>query len=197
MLTSPLALRQEPFGRSVHVHTLGWRLSPRLWKSGVKQADGDDSQCVGHSTAPKHGRGERYPRKGSPKGWYAMSMVLVVDHQCRPCTPVHPGRARHLLNRGRAAVYRHFPFTIILREGEPSEESEPVRLKIDPGSQTTGLAVVNDATGQVVWAAELTHRGQQVKARLDQRRRCRRSRRQRHTRYRPARFLNRRRRAGR
>jgi 5-methylcytosine-specific restriction endonuclease McrA len=35
-----------------------------------------------------------------------------------------------------------------------------------------------------------------VKARLDQRRTCRRSRRQRHTRYRPARFLNRRRRAG-
>jgi 5-methylcytosine-specific restriction endonuclease McrA len=56
--------------------------------------------------------------------------------------------------------------------------------------------VVNDATGQVVWAAELTHRGQQVKARLDQRRIYRRSRRQRHTRYRPARFLNRRRRAG-
>ena len=125
-----------------------------------------------------------------------MSMVLVVDHQCRPCTPVHPGRARHLLNRGRAAVYRRFPFTIILKEGEPTEEPEPVRLKIDPGSKTTGLAVVNDATGQVVWAAELTHRGQQVKARLDQRRMCRRSRRQRHTRYRPARFLNRRRRAG-
>src|SRR5262249_3591039 len=37
---------------------------------------------------------------------------------------------------------------------------------------------------------------QQVKARLDQRRRCRRSRRQRQTRFRPARFLNRRRRAG-
>jgi hypothetical protein len=40
MLTSPLALRQEPFGRSVDVHTLGWRLSPRRWKSGVQQADG-------------------------------------------------------------------------------------------------------------------------------------------------------------
>ena len=125
-----------------------------------------------------------------------MSMVLVVDHQRRPCAPVHPGRARHLLTRGRAAVCRRFPFTLILREGEPTEEPEPLRLKIDPGSKTTGLAVVNDATGQVVWAAELTHRGQQVKARLDQRRACRRSRRQRHTRYRPARFLNRRRRMG-
>jgi 5-methylcytosine-specific restriction endonuclease McrA len=125
-----------------------------------------------------------------------MSMVFVVDQQQKPCRPVHPGRARHLLTRGRAAVYRRFPFTIMLKEGEPTEESEPLRLKIDPGSQTTGLAVVNDATGQVVWAAEVTHRGQQVKARLDQRRACRRSRRQRHTRYRPPRFLNRRRRAG-
>ena len=48
----------------------------------------------------------------------------------------------------------------------------------------------------MVWAAELSHRGQQVKERLDQRRACRRSRRSRHTRYRPARYLNRRRRAG-
>jgi 5-methylcytosine-specific restriction endonuclease McrA len=125
-----------------------------------------------------------------------MSTVLVVDQQLRPCAPAHPGRARHLLTGGRAAVYRHFPFTIILREGEQTLEPDPLRLKIDPGSKTTGVAVVNDATGQVVWAAELTHRGQQVKARLDQRRMCRRSRRQRHTRYRQPRFFNRRRRAG-
>jgi 5-methylcytosine-specific restriction endonuclease McrA len=125
-----------------------------------------------------------------------MSMVLLVDHQRRPCAPVHPGRARHLLTHGRAAVYRRFPFTLRFKEGEPSEEPEPVRLKMDPGSQTRGLALLNDASGQVVWAAELTHRGQHVTARLDQRRMCRRSRRQRHTRYRPARFLNRRRRAG-
>jgi 5-methylcytosine-specific restriction endonuclease McrA len=125
-----------------------------------------------------------------------MSMVLVVNQQQKPCSPVHPGRARHLLRRGRAAVYHHYPFTLILREGEPAEEPAPLRLKLDPGSKTTGLAVVNDTSGQVVWAADLTHRGQQVKARLDQRRICRRSRRQRHTRYRQPRFLNRRRRDG-
>src|SRR5262245_54480254 len=125
-----------------------------------------------------------------------MSLVLVVDQQQKPCRPVHPGRARRLLTCGRAAVYRRYPFTLILKEDERGEEGEPLRLKIDPGSQTTGLAVVNDTTGQVVWAAELTHRGQQVTARLEQRRACRRSRRQRHTRYRQPRFLNRRRRAG-
>jgi 5-methylcytosine-specific restriction endonuclease McrA len=122
-----------------------------------------------------------------------MTMVLVVDHARAPCAPVHPGRARHLLTRGRAAVSRRVPFTLILRAGEQREEPAPLRLTIDPGSKTTGLALLNDATGQFVWAAERTHRGQQVKARLDQRRLCRRSRRQRHTRYRPARFLNRRR----
>ena len=125
-----------------------------------------------------------------------MSSVLVVDQQRRPCAPAHPGRARHLLDRERAAVFRRYPFTLILKEGETHDEPTPLRLKFDPGSTTTGLALLNDATGQVVWAAELTHRGEQVKARLDQRRACRRSRRQRHTRYRPARFLNRRRSSG-
>jgi hypothetical protein len=43
---------------------------------------------------------------------------------------------------------------------------------------------------------ELAHRGQQVKDGLDQRRGCRRSRRARHTRYRPPRFQNRRRQQG-
>jgi 5-methylcytosine-specific restriction endonuclease McrA len=125
-----------------------------------------------------------------------MSYVLVVDHEKRPCAPVHPGRARHLLNRGRAAVWRRYPFTIILKPGEQADEPAPLRLKIDPGSKTTGFALVYDETGQVMRAAELTHRGQQVKARLDQRRACRRSRCQRHTRYRQVRFANRRRRPG-
>ena len=40
MLTSPLALRQEPFGRSVEVRPLGWRPSPKRYKPGVKQVDG-------------------------------------------------------------------------------------------------------------------------------------------------------------
>jgi len=61
------------------------------------------------------------------------------------------------------------------------------RLKLDPGSKTTG---------QVVWAAELTHRGQAIRNALLARRARRRSRRQRKTRYRPARLLNRRRPSG-
>jgi len=83
-----------------------------------------------------------------------------------------------------------------------------VRLKLDPGSKTTGLALIreisemDDATGQVrkvgevLWAAELSHRSDQIQQRLAARGACRRARRYRHTRYRPARFQNRRRQEG-
>jgi 5-methylcytosine-specific restriction endonuclease McrA len=121
-----------------------------------------------------------------------VSFVVVVDPHRKPLNPVHAGRARFLLKTGHAAVLRRYPFTIILKESQPDAQVVPLRLKIDPGSNVTGLAVVNDVTGHVLWAGELSHRGQHVKENLDQRRACRRSRRQRHTRYRVSRFLNRR-----
>ncbi|WP_375494531.1 RNA-guided endonuclease IscB, partial [uncultured Nostoc sp.] len=67
----------------------------------------------------------------------------------------------------------------------------PLRLKIDPGAKTTGIALVNDATGEVVFAAELKHRGFAIRDALTSRRQLRRSRRARITRYRQPRFLNR------
>jgi 5-methylcytosine-specific restriction endonuclease McrA len=128
-----------------------------------------------------------------------MSSVFVVDQQRKPLDPVPPGRARFLLRAGHAAVLRRYPFTVILKaakDAQPPPTPQPLRVKLDPGSKTTGLAVVDDAIGLVVWAAELSHRGQQVQERLDQRRACRRSRRSRHTRYRPPRFAHRVRRKG-
>ena len=122
-----------------------------------------------------------------------MSQVFIIDHEKRPLNPVHPADARHLLKTGQAAVFRRYPFTLILKQRVPVAAVQPLRLKLDPGSKTTGIALLNDATGTVVWAAELTHRGQHVKSALDSRRASRRSRRQRHTRYRQPRFLNRRR----
>ena len=120
-----------------------------------------------------------------------MSKVFVIDINKQPQSPVHPARARLLLTAGKAAVWRSYPFTIILKTAVQQTFLEPLRLKIDPGSQTTGLAVVHDATGEVVWAAELTHRGKLIKERLDRRRALRRRRRQRKTRYRKPRFQNR------
>ncbi len=120
-----------------------------------------------------------------------MSRVLVVDTQRRPLHPCTPARARLLLKQGKAAVLRRYPFTLILKTAHAEAESTPLRLKIDPGSKATGLAVVNDATGEVIWAAELTHRGEAVREALAKRRAVRRSRRSRHTRYRQPRFANR------
>jgi len=125
-----------------------------------------------------------------------MSHVFVVDTDTQPLTPVHPGRARLLLKAGKAAVYRTYPFTIILKRRVEEPRPAPLRLKIDPGARTTGLALVDDARGEVIWAAELTHRGETIKRALEQRRALRRARRTRRTRYRASRFDNRRRKVG-
>jgi 5-methylcytosine-specific restriction endonuclease McrA len=124
-----------------------------------------------------------------------MSKVFVLDTNQQPLDPVHPGRARLLLKAGKAAVWRYYPFTIILKVAV-EEPVVPLRLKIDPGSKTTGLALVNDTSGEVVWACELRHRGEQIKRAMDMRRTVRRSRRHRKTRYRPARWANRHKRKG-
>lgn len=119
-----------------------------------------------------------------------MNYVFVLDTDHIPQTPVHPAAARKLLKHGEAAVLRRHPFTIILKaKGAGSLFIRPCCLKIDPGSRTTGLAILQGS--RVIWAAELTHRGQQIKAALLTRQAVRRSRRQRKTRYRKARFLNR------
>lgn len=120
-----------------------------------------------------------------------MSFVFVVDTEHRPLNPVHPGQARRLLTQQKAAVWRRYPFTIILKQALPNVPVEPLRLKLDPGSKTTGLAIVNDVKGQVVAAAEIAHRGHQIRDAVETRRAMRRSRRSRHTRYREARFDNR------
>ena len=122
-----------------------------------------------------------------------MSRVMVVDADRLALAPCTPRRARLLLSSGKAAVLRRYPFTIILKQSYPTASPRPVRLKIDPGSKTTGLAVVTETTGEVVWAAEIQHRGQLIKNALESCRSLRSGRRNRKTRYRPARWLNRKR----
>ena len=126
-----------------------------------------------------------------------MQRALVLSSNRIPLMPCHPARARQLLKVGRAAVYRRYPFTIILKDREHGDV-QPVELKIDPGSRTTGLAVAAqfERGWTVVWAANLEHRGLAVKAALDKRRMVRRGRRTRKTRYRQPRFDNRRRAEG-
>ena len=125
-----------------------------------------------------------------------MSKVFVLDTEKRPLNPIHPAQARQLLRNQKAAIYRRFPFTIILKETHPDSVVTPLRLKLDPGAKTSGIALVSDATGEVVFAAELKHRGFAIREALTSRRQLRRGRRARKTRYRQPRFLNRTRQKG-
>lgn len=122
-----------------------------------------------------------------------MNRVFVLDTDKAPLMPCRPSRARRLLRDRKAAVYRMQPFTIILRFREDGE-LQPVEFKVDPGSKTTGMALVGVFPDQgciVLWAANLTHRGQAIRERLASRRSLRRGRRSRNIRYRAPRFLNR------
>ncbi|MFB2976057.1 RNA-guided endonuclease IscB [Microseira sp. BLCC-F43] len=116
------------------------------------------------------------------------NLVLVLDTNRKPLNPCRPGVARSLLRLGKAKVFRRFPFTIVLNKAV-DDNPQPIQLKLDPGSKTTGIALLQG--NQVVWGAELTHRGQQIKDALELRRALRRGRRNRKTRYRQPRFLNR------
>jgi 5-methylcytosine-specific restriction endonuclease McrA len=122
-----------------------------------------------------------------------MSRIFVLDADRHPLSPCRPARARQLLKAGKAAILRHAPLVLILRTSRPGALKQPLRVKLDPGASTSGIAVVNDTTGEIVWAAEVSHRGQAIRERLSTRRAVRGSRRQRKTRYRPMRFANRRR----
>ena len=118
--------------------------------------------------------------------------VFVLSSDRKSLDPCHPARARELLRSKRAAIFRHYPFSIILKDRTAAENvTHSHTVKIDPGAKTTGMAVVNEAK-RIVFAAEIEHRGQVIKKSLDGRRAIRRSRRNRHTRYRAPRFNNRR-----
>jgi 5-methylcytosine-specific restriction endonuclease McrA len=129
--------------------------------------------------------------------------VFVLDKKKRPLMSCSEKKARLLLKRGRAKVHRMIPFTIRLVDRLQEDSSlQPVRLKIDPGSKFTGMALVREkdtvdsTTGKIVrtitalMLLELKHRGHVIRDALLQRRSFRRLRRGK-LRYRPARFNNR------
>lgn len=117
-------------------------------------------------------------------------MVLVIDKHKKPCNTISEAYARRLLFKKQAVIHRRFPFTIRLKNDNAVLKDRNYTVKLDPGSRTTGVAIVDDEAS-VVMLAEIEHRGHIVKRSLDSRRMIRRKRRNRKTRYRPARFLNR------
>lgn len=120
--------------------------------------------------------------------------AFLIDTNKQALNPIPPARARELLKKGKAAVFRLYPFTLILKHSVENPILKPLTLKLDPGSKTTGIALLDG--DQVIWVAELEHRGQQIKNALESRKSIRRVRRSRKTRYRAPRFDNRRRQEG-
>lgn len=120
--------------------------------------------------------------------------VFVLDKNGKALMPCAEKRARLLLERGRAHVHRVVPFVIRLVDRQAATcEFQPLRLKLNPGSKVTGLALVRDAEGgaAVLNLFELAHRGRQISEALTARRNMRRRRRGANLRYRAPRFLNR------
>lgn len=118
--------------------------------------------------------------------------VFLVDSNFSPMNPIHPAHAQKLMDSGIAAVFRYYPFTLIMNRVVENIVTYPLILKIDPGSKTTGISLVNNKD-EVIWGMELEHRRSVIKDALQSRRAVRSNRRQRKTRYRKARFLNRKR----
>ena len=132
--------------------------------------------------------------------------VFVLDRSGKPLMPCSEKRARKLLAAGRARVHRVMPFVIRIVDRRVQDSAlQPLRIKIDPGSKTTGLALVREAdsidaaSGKVrrevfvLNLFELVHRGRQISEALTGRRAFRRRRRGANLRYRAPRFLNRKR----
>nr|UZQ22118.1 HEARO endonuclease [uncultured bacterium] len=129
--------------------------------------------------------------------------VFVLDRHQKPLMPCSEKRARKLLARGRARVHRLMPFSIRLVDRCVNDSVlQPLKIKLDPGSKTTGMAlvresaVVDEETGElkamvhVLNLFEIQHRGQQISETLTARRQMRRRRRG-NLRYRAPQFLNR------
>ena len=212
-----------PAGRKTHQAVLPQQ--PALESARADTPGSRDETARGHfaetrGTGRGHGRGEtdgsgtparrRHAEQAENRGGDAPQArtgsgsprVFVLSKDGLPLMPCHPARARALLARGRAAVARHTPFTIRLKDRRRSDaEVFGVELRIDPGSRGTGLALTEtrgqtSADGVTVTvrrglvAIELRHRGPQIHQAMVRRAGYRRRRRS-ALRYRPPRFLNR------
>ncbi|MDC2828460.1 RNA-guided endonuclease IscB [Limosilactobacillus mucosae] len=113
--------------------------------------------------------------------------VFVINKHGEALMPCKPRTARKLLAQGKAKAIKKEPFTIQLLYGSTGYK-QSVSLGIDSGQRHIGIAVTSQA--KVLFQGEVELR-QDVKKLLDTRRTYRRSRRNRKTRYRKARFLNR------
>ena len=115
-------------------------------------------------------------------------MVYVLNKYGKSLMPTtRYGRVRRLLRKGIAVIVDYRPFTIQLTYDTPNGVQE-VSLGVDAGTKHVGFSATTKK--KVLFEAELLLRSDIV-AKLATRREFRRARRNRKTRYRKSRFLNR------
>ena len=115
-------------------------------------------------------------------------MVYVISKENKPLMPCSNAIARLLLRQGKAKVKKREPFTIKLTY-ETTNYTQDLTLGVDTGSGTIGTAVSKD-NGDIIYMSEVVVRND-ITDKMTQRAKYRRNRRNRKTRYRKARWLNR------
>lgn len=117
-------------------------------------------------------------------------MVYVIGQNGQPLMPTNRhGKVKHLLKSGKAKVVRRCPFTIKLLY-RSTNYTQDLTLGQDTGSGTHGNAVCTEG-GKIVYMSKVVVRNN-ITDKMTQRAKYRRNRRNRKTRYRKPRFLNRR-----
>lgn len=116
-------------------------------------------------------------------------MVYVINQNGQPLMPTdRHGKVKHLLKNGKAKVVKRCPFTIKLLY-DSTNHTQSLTLGVDTGSGTIGAAVSKE-NGDIVYLSEVQVRND-ITDKMIQRAKYRRNRRNRKTRYREARWLNR------
>ena len=115
-------------------------------------------------------------------------MVYVINCDGNPLMPCTNVIARLLLKQGKAKVAKKTPFTIKLLY-QTTSYTQSITLGFDTGSTKIGSAAIT-SNGDVMYLSQIEIRND-IADKMKQRSKYRRSRRNRKTRYRKARWLNR------
>ena len=116
-------------------------------------------------------------------------MIYVLSKDGQPLMPTNRhGKIKHLLKSGKAKVVKRCPFTIKLLY-ENTTYTQNLTLGVDTGSGTIGTAASKN-NGDIVYMSEVVVRND-ITDKMKQRAKYRRNRRNRKTRYRKPRWLNR------
>ena len=115
--------------------------------------------------------------------------VYVLDKDGQPLMPTSRfGKVRRMLRDKKAKVVKSCPFTIRLLYEPETKIVQDIVLGVDTGSKRVGVACVGN--NKVLYQSQVELRDD-IKMKMDSRRKCRKIRRYRKTRYRKPRFLNR------